>query len=98
MEVAMHNDEATALLKQKLDQYRRTSYETLASRIAAGQLRSEAPGAAGNAYQIEILCVWDDRPGGDVRVIGSIDDGGWRAFVPLTDSFIKRSDGSLVGE
>ena len=38
------------------------------------------------------------RPGGNVRVIGSIDDGGWRAFVPLSDSFIKAADGRFVGE
>jgi hypothetical protein len=31
-------------------------------------------------------------------VIGSIDDGGWRAFRPLTDDFIMRRDGTLVSE
>jgi hypothetical protein len=28
----------------------------------------------------------------------SIDDGGWRAFLPWTDSFIIAPDGSFVGE
>jgi len=28
----------------------------------------------------------------------SIDDGGCRAFFPLSDCFIKAPDGSLVGE
>jgi hypothetical protein len=31
-------------------------------------------------------------------VLGSIDDGGWRAFAPLTRSFIKSPDGTFVGE
>jgi hypothetical protein len=41
---------------------------------------------------------WDSAPNGDVRVIGCVDDGGWRAFLPLSDSFIKAADGSFVGE
>ena len=94
----MNSDEANILLKQKLDQYRELSYATLASRIATGEMLSEARGASGAAYQIEMLCVWDDRPGGHVRVIGSIDDGGWRASSPLSDSFIKAVDGRFVGE
>ena len=57
---------------------------------------SSAP--AGREYQTEVNVLWDDRPGGNIRVIGSIDDGGLRAFAPLTDSFIKAPDGSFVGE
>lgn len=49
-------------------------------------------------YQVEIQVFWDDRQGGNVRVAGSIDDGAWRAFVPLTRDFIKAPDGSFVGE
>jgi hypothetical protein len=29
---------------------------------------------------------------------GSIDDGGWRAFSPLTESFILAKTGTFVGE
>lgn len=47
-------------------------------------------------YQVEMSVVWDDRPGGDIRVIVAADDGGWRAFVPKTDSFIIRPDGTFV--
>ena len=35
---------------------------------------------------------------GHLRVLGSIDDGGIRAFFPLTDSFIMAPDGSFIGE
>jgi len=31
---------------------------------------------------------WDGRPGGDIRVLASIDDGGWRAFFPLTETLV----------
>ena len=45
---------------------------------------------SGVEYQVEIEAVWDDEPGTDLRVIVSIDDGGWRAFKPLVDGFIIR--------
>lgn len=47
---------------------------------------------------VEINAMWDDKPDGNIRVIASIDDGGWRAFVPVSDSFIVAPDGSFVGE
>ena len=31
-------------------------------------------------------------------MMASIDDRGWRAFVPLTSDFIVRPDGTFVGE
>ena len=43
------------------------------------------------------LC-WDAHPNGNVRVSAGIDDGGLRAFLPLTSDFIKAPDGSFVGE
>ena len=56
-------------------------------------------GTKGNDCCIEINAFWDDKPNGDVRVTFSIDDGSsWRAFVPVTDSFIIAPDGSIVGE
>jgi hypothetical protein len=53
-------------------------------------------GASGVNYQIEVTLLWDSRPGENLRIIGSIDDGGWRAFVPLTDSLIMKPDGTLT--
>ena len=41
-------------------------------------------GRSGAEYQIEIHAVWDGKPGGDIRVLGAIDDGRWRACCPLT--------------
>ena len=58
----------------------------------------EVAGPSGAPYQLSIQAMWDDAPNGDLRIIGAIDDGGWRAFFPLTDSFIMTPDGDLVGE
>ena len=47
---------------------------------------------------VHTTVIWDDEPGGNVRVMVSIDDGGLRAFVPMTESFIKSPSGEFVGE
>jgi hypothetical protein len=49
-------------------------------------------------YSLEIQFFWDAKPDGAVRVIGSIDDGGWRAFRPLSDDFIRAPDGTFAGD
>ncbi len=94
----MNNEEAMRVLDRELAVLREESYAALVDRIRAGPVVYERPGTGGTRYQLEIQVLWDDRTGGNVRVIGSIDDGGWRAFVPLTRSFIKAADGSFVGE
>ena len=50
------------------------------------------------SWQLEIEVLWDDEPNGNVRVTVSVDDGGLRAFVPMTDSFIKTPSEQFVGE
>ena len=94
----MDNDEATRLLEEALDTFRRESYEQLVQRIGKDPVCLDRTGARATRYQLEFTVVWDNRPGGDVRVLGAIDDGRWRAFVPLTRDFIKAADGSFVGE
>jgi len=92
----MDNDEARALLAPYLDRYKGRSYADLVRLIDEGPDHFEETGASGDIYQIEILSLWDDKPGGSVRVIGAIDSGFWRAFAPLDDSFLVRPDGSPV--
>ena len=93
----MDNQEAKEMLAKKLADYRRLSYADLAAKI--GEIDClEITGPSGAKYQIEIQFFWDDRPDGDVRVMGGIDDGGLRAFMPLCDDFIISPDGRFVGE
>jgi hypothetical protein len=42
----------------------------------------------GTWYQANIEAVWDDEPGGSVRVLFSLDDGGASAFFPMTDALL----------
>ena len=78
-------------------QFRSDPYASLVNRIDAEPFTEEIVRGA-TRYQLELVCVWDSQPGGDVRVVASIDDGGLRAFFPLSRDFIKRSDGTFVGE
>lgn len=94
----MNKAEALAIVRDALDELRLLPHAELANMVGNPEHR-EALGASGTSYQIEIDAVWDgDHPGGDLRVWAAIDDGGWRAFAPLTKSFIVRPDGSFVGE
>jgi hypothetical protein len=94
----MDHEDAIRVLIQELEPFRRETYAQLVERVDAESLHVQRMGQAGVTYQIEITCVWDSVAGGDVLVFGSIDDGGWRAFVPITRSFIKAADGRFVGE
>ena len=83
----MNRDEALAVLDAHLEKYRRRPYAELAKSLG-NQGCDEVVAESGASYQIEVDIVWDGKPGGNLRVIGSVDDGGWRAFAPLSRSFI----------
>jgi hypothetical protein len=56
----------------------------------------ECVGEDGKKYQLEMQGFWDSKKGANVRLIVAADDGGWRAYKPLTGDFITRPDGSLL--
>ena len=88
----MRRIEAKWLLLRNLVGWRRRPYEDLRTLIDRGHY-VEVRGRSGAEYQIEIEAVWDSQPGGDIRVLGSIDDGRWRACCPLTHGvLIPKSD------
>jgi hypothetical protein len=91
----MNKAEALEILRQHLSSWRGRSYEEISGCIGEAHT-FEASGPSGSRYQGEIQAFWDGPPNSDIRVIGSIDDGGWRAFLPLSDSFILARDGSFV--
>jgi hypothetical protein len=94
----MDKTQALQLLDEAMHEFRRESYRDLVTRIGQEPVTTERLGADSTTYQLEIAFMWEHRPGGNVIVVGSIDDGGWRAFAPLTRSFIKAADESFVGE
>jgi hypothetical protein len=90
--------EALAALREELHKWRGRSYEELVALIGGETYSLAALGQSGARYQITVQIFWDAKPEGNVRVFGCVDDGGWRAFLPLSDSFIVASDGRFVGE
>ena len=95
----MDEQEARTLLAHEYETWRKQSYQQLVSLMGRDCCEhTDVAGPSGTMYQLEVNILWDGEAGRDVRVIISIDDGGWRAFVPLTDSFIMAPDGSFVGE
>ena len=88
----MNRDEALAILDTHLGGYRRRPHAELAA-ILGNQGCDEVFAESGASYQIEVDIVWDGKPGGNLRVIGSVDDGGWRAFSPLCRSFLITPNG-----
>jgi len=88
----MNREEALGLLNAKLDAYRKLSYAELAARIGDEEF-PEVVGPSSTEYQMEIQIRWDHKPGGDIRVMGSIDDGTFRgAFKPVCSDLIVNPD------
>ena len=92
----MNEIEAKSILGQELSRYRVRSYSELLSVVDRSETFERAS-PSGVTYQIEMQVFFDDGQR-TLRVVGAIDDGGWRAFKPMCDDFIIAPDGSFVGE
>jgi hypothetical protein len=93
----MNDQEARRALHEILNRYRLRTYAELAM-LVGNQETFEVPGESGANYQIEIQAVWEDKTRKIIRVLGAIDDGGVRAFMPVSDDFLITPDGEFVGE
>jgi hypothetical protein len=87
-----------ALLSPIVADYRKRPYEYWLSRVERDPIHFQFATDSGTECQVEINAFWDDHPGGNIRVLFAIDDGGWRACLPVTDDFIITRDGTFVGE
>ena len=93
----MDRDEAKTILVRELTGYRKRSYGELLCLLEAPETK-EVKAPSGDIYQLEFQAVWDNRHKKHLRIIAAIDDGGFRAFVPLTRDFILTPEGTVVGE
>ena len=92
----LNRAEAQVILTDELAQHRIKPYRELAGLVDERTAR-QVNGKSGAEYTVEVSFYWDGEPNEDVRVFASISDGGRSAYIPMTDSFIKSSNG-LVGE
>jgi hypothetical protein len=91
-------DEARAVAVTTLEALRTLTWAELRDRYLDRPETVEVLGASGTSYQVETFAMWDGKRDANLRVIVAIDDGGLRAFKPLTKGFIIAPDGSFVGE
>jgi hypothetical protein len=96
----MDEAEARVLLSQQIEVLRALPFAELRDRFLDSEEHLDVAGDSGSLYQVEVQALRDDPrvQDGNLRVIVSIDDGGWRAFSPLNDGFIVAPDGKFVGE
>jgi len=108
----MNEREARTILTERVASYRKMSYQELASLIDAEPETGEITGPSGELYQIEIEVFWDDKPDGNIRVLGGIDECPhkpifWKVpmlrWIPIytTDvmvSFIMSPSGQFIDE
>ncbi len=75
--------EAQAELRRVVAEYEGKDYAFWASRIGQKKLL-EFTAQSGTWYQGSIEPFWDDKPGGAIRVLFELDDGGIGAYHPMT--------------
>ena len=91
----VHKIEAEALLRTRMEEMRTRPFLDLTKLIDTADI-TEIRGESGEEYQIEIDAVWDDKAQTRLRVCGSIDDGGLRAYLnwrPLIQDFFAFPNG-----
>jgi hypothetical protein len=85
----MNNTEAQKVLREQLALFSGHSHLELTRLVEGKRVEAYAIHTkGGKTYQVEIQFFWDDQPGNTIRILGSVDDGGIRAFSPLTESVL----------
>jgi len=108
----MTNAEMETMLLSWLEKYRSWSYSELTASVEredrTGDCLESGEGLAadGTKYFIELNTFWDDRPQGNVRVIGALEVFPQKSILGVVPvrisemclSFIMAPDGAFVGE
>ena len=85
----MNKSEAWEVLCEQLARFTQRRFADLVPLVESGHIEViEACGVSGRMYQIEVQFFWDDKSRRVARVVGSIDDRGIRAFIPLTQTLL----------
>jgi hypothetical protein len=84
----LNRDEATDIVRQELTKYRSRPYIELRELVDTSLPTVVVTGPSGTKYQVAVHVHWESRRGGDIRIVGLIDDFGWRTFFPLHEDFI----------
>jgi hypothetical protein len=91
----MNDEVAYVLIDADLRRLLDLPYSELIKLVGKREFK-EVVGEDGTTYRVKVEVIWHIARNKDVRVIVSVDDGGWRALRPLTQDFVMRPDGSCV--
>lgn len=80
----MNRQIAELLLGQEMAKARAMGYHKLRDLIDGEPIINEITGPDGKCYQLEVCVFWDNAKNGPIKLIGAVDDGGLRAFFPLS--------------
>jgi hypothetical protein len=95
----VRKDEAVALLKQEMQHWEAKPFAVLLGLVEEPNRYSRVDEASGESYNFVVIAC-DDNPrhriadGGPLRLIITVDSGGWRALMPFSDSTIIQPPGS----
>lgn len=93
----MDRARAAEIAEQHIARLSTRSFEMLQLLVDEPE-RHEAQGTAGRIWQVDIEAFWELTPGGNLRVIVSVDGGGISAWVPVTRAFVISPSGAFVDE
>ncbi len=94
----MDKVEAQKVIDEHLASYRTRKYSELAP-LVGDTIGFQAIAPSGIEYNVEVMLVWDNFEGGNIRVMVAVDDTrspSW--FHPMSDDFIVAPDGSFADE
>ena len=95
----MDKSDAKEELKRIMQEYRPNDYSYWKSLMDRKRVIAfDFTNKKGNWYQVEIDAFYDSKQDRTIRVSFSIDDGGWRAFIPLSYAFIINPQNEFIGE
>lgn len=89
--------EALLVLSAEAAKYAGRSHAEL-SALIDHPAHLEVLSAGGTRFQIEVSAAWDDKPRLALRLFFSVDDGGLRAFLPLTRGALVQPGQLFDGE
>jgi hypothetical protein len=92
----MNDEVANPLIDAEWRRLLELPYSELIKLVAARESKEVVEDSI--TYRVEIEAIWDDARNKDVKVIVSVDDGGWSGLGPLTADFVMRPDGTFVDE
>lgn len=91
----MNKKVANEIFEEKLIFLKQFNYEYLCKYLTETKYETII-GTDGKEYQMQIQAFWDDKPNEVLRMWISIDDGGWRAFIPMNRCFLIDKNNNII--